>query len=831
MVLGTAGLAAATHNNVGARFIVGTPDPMPTVEPDTSDDLLPIYHSADPSNTDVSQDPPFFGTYERISPADQTGLGLGDWVGYINGVVEAPGPGFPHCAAFNPDFACNHVNDPLYRVNPSASDENTECESIEDNQKLGEDETDPNDDPCAGEGHFMQVDIWPGVRVQPQHFDETGGATGSPDNSGTILPGLYGFYLYLFGDGIGVAAGQGSFDYLPTNLCEVGAGFGGAFEDGSNKPCNLIHPSDLADHDDRTHPTTGLKASPVACVFAPHFTTLSGALPGDCQDISEFNQFFAESESSTYVANKPGWYILTGFIDSGAPIASTITKTGDRTDVSRIFSFYVNPVNVDEALWCAAPMISTDADDQLDTGVEQVLDEDGNPTGDWEVTGDFDYLVEAHDLDIYTSDLGGVQRTLNELQRDIVDMLPDDLMPPEVEQAIEDANDLAGQTLDDADSTLDPVVQRVAATKGNTAERNAPGDNSWTLTGETAAQRCTLSNGLVEDTSEPNQLYNRIQATIQSTAVGSIPGGVGGIPVVGGVNFPGLGGDALRDFTDLDGDGLPTSADEQGFNPWHPESYSFSGSIAVIEDRDGDAEFDGCPAGEQPPGPGQDRCAARLYFDYTNDKALRDNSETIPDFMDQNGFRDGTGMYAVLKVSGPVAITSTDTNDLTQDNSPATILDRTRVLSGDGLHCIVALSTGLENQDDRFIDIVGASGTGDDEITDALCGEDVTGETHLLRDGFFEGDGAGGFNAAFSWTPLEPHPDALDAAGDGLTVNYLVTVDGETGDDITKANLKLGTHGIDDPTVVKVWDNGDGTEDISYLWTDFDPFTSDPDGV
>ncbi len=802
LMLTTLGPALATHNNAGMRMAIGNPDPTPDAEPNTPDDMLPIYHLSEVLDEDISPDISFWGDYPRVNPPEQSGLGLGGedgWIGYINGMVEYVGAAFSRCLGFE-STACENDPDPLYRVNPAADDD--DCQGPEDNLDRGEDDTDPSDDPCSGEGHTQRVDAWPAVRIQGEKANQPLDQ-GRP-GSGFLFPGTYSFYLYLFGEGSGLAAGEGVFDYLPTNLCEVSGGLGGAYADGSDKACDMILPEDIAT-DDRTdlESPTGSEQRTAICMFAPRFGTLSGASDvGACGNIMEFNQFFSDTDSSFYLANKPGWYIQSGFIDPDAsllPVTTFFTKGGVRDDIAQVFSFYVNPVRPAKTAICANPPIATNAPDELDTGIELV--DENDPEGAWVQTEDFHYLVEAHEVDIYTGQptpiIGG-----EDVETDRADPLIDQVnnfldnppLPPEVLPIVDAVQSAADRA--------DPTV-------GTDAEPNAADDDTLELAVATETGPCPPT-GLSRDAGgEEVFFYNYIQSSIFSAGTGV----------------------TLHDYTYTDEQGLPAESDDQSYNPWHPDTHSFSGSLFGFLDLNDNEAFDGCPPGADPPTAGSpDLCTALLPWDIYNEDAVRDSEQTMGEWARERGFTDPTGMYFVLDLTGPAVVTAENVPTNTEQAGESQ--DRLRITVGEGQHCFVGTSKGLLDNDfgqgDRFAEIIGAAGLSDNEITDALC-PDATGEPHVIKDAFDDGSGAGGFSADVEWTKTSSSAAGFDQTeGDSLEVTAVLTV-GPGVDEITADSLKLGSldHDENTPTVEKVWGSGD-TRAVTYVWTDSDPFNSDP---
>ncbi len=754
--------ALAHHNDVGARFAVGNPDPGVSDEPNTRDGLRPVYHAGGSPPTLA-----FVGDYPRLSPADQSGLGMGDWIGVIDGVVETFSDGFGQCV-FNPSFlGCNRDTDPLYRANP-ASDHGA-CQGA--TERLASE--------CDGSGHPWKLDIWPGARVQAQHYDVVGG-----DGAGFQFPGSYSFYLYLFGDGSGVAAGQGTFDYLdPDELCGETTGA---------DTCALITPEDLSDH-------LPPGAVPAVCFFAPQFFPLTQASDlGECARQSRFDQYMADSDSTLYLANKPGWYATAALDDPFASTlswASVLTKEGDQDHVSNVFHFYVNPEPLPSEKWCGALPVATLATDKLDTGVQPGID------GGW-VEGDpIAWNLQGHDLDVYTSPTSDANGALQQAVQGLLDELP--TLPPGLQGVVDQVGETTVDTLDEVGRTTDPFVeatltagQRFVAIKSDDAGPNHPLDNSLTLSAPSEGQQCSSLAGLARDATGRTHFYNYVEADIQ--------------------------GITLKDPTHLDEDGLPAKADEQGYNPWHPQQYTFGGELIVFDDRNGNVQRDACPQGNDAPDEfSPDICAARLPWDLSNPEATAGQGASLATFARDRGFTDPTGLYFVLNLTGRHLITDTEPPTGTSE------LDRTqqrsRVLITGGQHCIVGTSKGLLDgiSGSRLATTLGLPNLSEAALLDHLC-SDATGERILLEDGFEDQSQLGEIDAGIAWTKLSATPDVSLSTDDGLTLHALVTVEAD-GDELTRGNLELGTGTT--ATQIATWQDGSA---VSYRWTDVELFSSEP---
>ncbi len=813
MLLVGVGPALAEHNDIGVRYGVGNPDPgiAEDASGDVSDDLRLIYHAG--GNLPA---PAGVGNLPRISPADQSGQGLGDWIGFIDGVIEHPGPGWNRCFIINPSFACEPQPDPLYRLNPAAEDEG--CEDLADNTELGEDPANPDDDPCSGADHRSFIEFWPPVRIQNHKIDVI--SDPDEDGSGFTFPGNYGYYVYLFGQGTGPAAGTGDFEMLPDDLCEAPTGH---FAPGSNKDCKLITPVDLdVDLEPGQHAAV--------CMYRAFFTTISGGSNNNaCPNISEFNAWREPSDSSFYLANKPGWYMVTRSNNDFASLDAydnVVTFGGNRTDIARggAYHYYVNPVRPASHLWCVGPPVATTASDGLDSGLTLLRNEDDSWAG-WELDRSIEYRLEAHDVDVYLAfeETDTLFDEADRLQEDIEDSVP---------PIVGDLLGLVGDTIDALQDETAPVTDAVGSLTSrlgpnvpNGAEPNRPGDNSFTLNEDSPSSECSPVNGLT-DASDPTTYTNYIQAVVDSVVADSIPGSVSGN------NIAGFGGDALHDYTYLGSDGLPADTSEQGFNPWHPDQWAIFGSILTIDDLDEDQRFDDCPPGDDPPSSSEDICAARMPFDLYNPDALRDEGN-MGDKMRLERFGDPTGMYFVLRVTGPTVILN---ENEVLEGVPAAVQDFETVpdfqlLEGEGQHCVVGTSIGLLDlgafgQGERFRQLHDVDANANpSELLAKIC--DGSDGTHLLiEDAFADAPQAGSFTSQVQWIPLEPKPEALENDDDGVDVHYVVTV-GPGSDLRTETNLKLGTHGPDDPTVAKVWTE-DGSNDVTYKWTDQELFDSEP---
>ncbi len=809
MVLWVFPTALAEHNNAGYRMTVGNPDPTPTDEPDIPDSDRPVFHAGGDPAPVLARVIAFEGSYPRLSPADQSGLGMGEWIGYFNGVVEYMAPQFGSLTG----------DDPLYRVN-SGDDGN--CQTPMQKLDTGADPTNPNDDPCSGAGHEWQFDFQTANFVQQHHADPVSPViSGGDPLSGFLLPAMYDFYVYFFGEGSSeTRPGVGTLDYLDEDLCDKHLAKLGITNNLAD--CTLITPDDLNGHLGLTD-ANGQAQDAAICQFAPRFFQVGGGdEPPTCQNFVD--NFYDESGQTGYITNKPGWYGGLWFIDyMGSTITAenVVVKEGVRQDISGTghFHFYVNPVRPDAALRCASPPISTDAPDSLDTGT--VFDEE---TGRWS-DATFDYLVEAHDVDMYTGvkDLGGtINDAVDEANRvigEVLDEIPN--LPPEVGQLIDDTIDDAQSAVDTLLETTDPIADAANEFSGrafpytlNRAEPNHNLDDSYAYSTSASVQLGVCDGGLhdpAEVDGVDTNYFNYVQADYTTGQV-----------------FNGL---VLHDYTELDGEGLPRDSNEQGWNPWNPNTYTFDGEILGFLDHNPNGQLDACPSGGNQIGAGQDLCVAQIRWDVNNPDSEIQEAKTET-WAPANGFDDFTGLYFTLKLTGPVA-----TYDLenTPDEDQATFLDRTRVLSSDGQNCIVGISKGLLDDpatDARFRTLIGAGsgaqGPNAGPITDVLC-EGADGDVAFISDAFFDQGSAGDFDAAFEWVKLSATPEATHPdIGDGLTFNAVITV-AETGDTLTAGNLDLSNAEPGAPTLEKIWSEEDG--DMTFVWTDHDAFESTPDNA
>ncbi len=802
MVLGVLPSAIAEHNAIGAKVTAGNPDPVPSEEPDIPDAMRPIYHGGGAPAPTVVDPVAYHGTYPRVSPEDQSGLGMGEWVGYINGVIEY-GPNPFVAGAFDQD------NDPLYRVFPG---DDAYCQSVDGKADTGADPADPSDDPCAGTGHGVSVDLPTNHHLQQHHIDVV-----HPDRegSGFIYPGLYDFYVYIFGEGSSdVRPGSGAFDYLDESLCEDH--LASLNIENNLGDCTLITPTDLQNHVSSTlTDANGATQEAAFCVFAPRFYQVGGSdEPPTCQNRME--DYVEHTGAPTYLSNKPGWYGGNFFIDHiGSTVAAeeVVLKGGSRSDISAggMFHYYVNPVRPVAELRCASPPISTTAPDSLDTGI--TFDE---ASGTWAGDGAFDYLVEAHDVDVYTAiDSNAERQFVVDTVNEVLDQVPG--LPPEVGQLIDDAIDAAEALLE----TTDPIADAADELSGrafpytlNRGEPNSADDSSHLYTRDATVDIGVCDGGL----NDPDKVDGL--STVYSNYIQA--------DYTTGQIFNGL---VLHDYTELDGEGLPRDSNEQGWNPWNPNTYTFDGEILGFLDHNPNGQLDACPSGGNQIGAGQDLCVAQIRWDVNNPDSEIQEAKTET-WAPANGFDDFTGLYFTLKLTGPVA-----TYDLenTPDQNAQVFFDRTRLLASEGQNCIVGISKGLLDDpanDARFRELIGAASgeqtATDGPITDKLC-EGADGDVAFIRDAFADQDSAGDFDAAFEWVKLSATPEATHPdTGDGLTFNAVITV-AETGDTLTAGNLELSAATDGTPTLEKIWTDEDG--DKTFVWTDHDAFESTPDNA
>ncbi len=698
-----------------------------------------------------------------MTPHDQTGRGLGEWIGFLDVVVEAPGQLVTPCPATG---ACTQRDDPLYRVNPASSDH--ECQNVF--QRL-----DP--DQCTGQGHRTRIDAWPPVTADTRTYTE---ALGLKTGSRLLLPGTYTFYLYLFGEGSGPSVGQGALEHLPRDLCEANGPdtqgvYGGHFDHRDDKPCRLITPNELAEHATERNPWTGVAQRPAACLYAPLFTVLAASQDlAACPDGGAFDAYLPSTESSLHVVNRPGWYTRHTWLDHrGGLLAATPLPMagGPRSDVANLFHAYVNPARPSSHLWCLAPPIATNAPDEIHAERSS------------------DYLVDAHDLDVHLAASHETRESAHEALEgtpaDVLDLVPDDLAWP-VSLIMREAEGLLEPGSNPTADPLQSVVSRADPLEDPDPEPNHPADDTGRLVATLPGAPCAPTGEMRGDQRAETTYVNRVQATASGTT--------------------------LADPSQLDEDGLPRESDQRVHNPWHPQAYRVTGELAVFEDRDGDGRFTGCPAGD---GPGDarrpDRCVASLPWDLYNPDAVTDDGRPVSTWARSQGLQDPTGLVAVLELTGPGWLH--DTRDPTAPS--AWVLE-------EGRHCVVALSHGLGEgsalQGERLLQLNGLEdgSAGLPELAEALCPEDVD-QRVVLEDGFEDGGPDGRFATAFTWTRASSSASAADLTHqDTLRLNALITVSPD-GDQFTAGNLALGDP--DHPTVEQTWEDGA----VSYVWTDIDP--------
>ncbi len=421
-------------------------------------------------------------------------------------------------------------------------------------------------------------------------------------------------------------------------------------------------------------------------------------------------------------------------------------------------------------------------------------------------------------MDIYTVPLADTQQGVTGI---IGDLIPDDLPEP-IAGLIEAAQEALEDGASDVEELTDPLVEeadkassRAGPTKAATPEPNAADDNSLTMSALTDGTRCDEVLGLTPPGGESKSYYNLMDVRIVQD------------PTFRQANFDGVTVNALKDPTALDGDGLPAESDEQSHNPWHPGAYKFDGLLNVFLDGNSNGQFDACPV-DQGDGPSPDLCVADLDYD------MYEASGAIGDSARDKNMDDPTGLYFVLKVTGPVA-----TYDVERSGDPdetlAASADRTVVMNGDGLNCIVGTTTGLLDlaPGDLFRELNSLSPSATDEDVAAdLCGEDAD-DVALIKDAFATQSQAGGtlndaksgkLASAVGFVKTGSNAAALNnGPGDGLTVTAVLSIqDGEVHSD-TSGNINLG----DNPaTLETTLSNG---ADV-YVWTDHEPFVSTVSG-
>lgn len=710
---------------------------------------------------------------------------------------------------------------------------------------------------CAGSGHTwytqpadtLAVDtdlLEPGTQGSDRGAQDGSGAAdalGTEEGSGVLtFPFLGQQYVFAFG--------QPHPDNPNPSPYKAGAGpFGPSAAAGGTpvtdlsgacgqrtKACTLLTPRDLALYDANAPGTQEGRL----CGFQPQFFTVNpGALEtGPCGfSGTRLTQFlpsitqggFGAGAAPTWLTTLPGWHgqalflnhqsstLFADFNCDGGSFCHDLLEDGDQRGAGTLMYYAINPKVPDSAqdpLWCVRPnFIGEETDGTVNTD---------------EFSG---YVADAIDSDVYTHFL---QKPVNQ------DLRP--LVHGPARTALSPAQDVAPDRgeVTNPETLNDPL----AIADDEALEEQLSGNVPPQVLA--AIDRADYAE---EDNNDPDAAYNTPTDDVPGQNQGffdvsfkeglrcNAAGAVKQLPQVtheGGLR---LNADLsqttqLKDPTLLEGN-LPAKEDDTHHGDWAIDLYSFNGPIQAVLDTNNNTAFDGCVQALGQPQPQRDACPWQGLWDAYNSNCKvgqfdpQNSHKTCGWLLEQWGYEvnntgpgdaneptgapSGVGLYATLKIAGPVVTTSVTTDQ-------ALLQQRTHVLGRNdttATNCIIAISKGLESHlATHLADATSDDGTADTVIDgdekEALCPDTVDigpkddppedGEVAVILDAFNDQSGInkGGFSAAFSFAKLAPTPNGLRSAGgfganDELCVNALFTVDTPAGVSTqdTKGNLDL----------------------------------------
>lgn len=670
--------------------------------------------------------------------------------------------------------------------------------------------------------------------------------TGTEAGSGLLtLPQLARSYTYIFGQPhpdnpapSGHDAGAGVFGPSPlaggspladiTGACGLGA-------EQRTDACTLLTPEDIMLYDE--HDTNNANDVARVCQYLPQFSPISTGEPasGPCGIFGDRVEDFVDASVSgglavdggpdTFLTTLPGWYEASG-IFAIAPVGTLVgtpwTYDGFEEDYlddeehitpgPRVYSA-INPTvpEADSQIWCSRVGFHGQA--STFTGP------DGGTFSDH---GFYSYQADAIDTDVFvfatrgvetdvrdlTHDparavIGPVQTLAEQAQEDVGNAIPDQLLPDNVQAALDEAVDRTDYLEGDE---ADPHTQAGPNNQDPFQRTIKPGLRCDPLGVMTFADDSTTrTGGVIFDA-------NVLQTTVQ-----------------------------LKDPTVLQG-GEPARESDTRSGYWQPDAYTFSGTVHAVSDSNEDEDLDDCAEATGNVQPEEDFCPWQGLWDvYT--EGCSDSGETCDKLADRFEYNlnasdswpnpeDGTdadevedttgpfgvGLYFTLRITGPTLIMDEDTGDnvIGAATSPTPEENVARRIVGDAnptaQNCVIGISNGFEAYLPAHIgtDRIGDT-TFDGDDKEALCPDTVdvgpqdpepeAGEVAVFHDAFDDQGGAsGGFSSDLQWIKLTPTPeDAREAVGgladgDELCMNGVWTVDdGEIASDTDPDAQSIGS--------------------------------------
>lgn len=817
--------ATATHNSAGAPHMhlvdpnevdeatgLLTPDiphedhPNPDhIHPDAKDRTSP-YHLT--WHASLNED----GLERRPAPIDQSGdrssscqthqdyaskaeyhdalrNGEACYIGYMDNILEYSFPSLPlvltHCPC-----------DPLYPINPEPDDEH--CTGEDDSQEFTDNEAIDQEltrlgrataGGCGVNQHdaYLSGDLLVDINLLEAGLHEATGTAGAQDmGSGSfILDGFSTQYLFLLGqphpdndDPSPHQAGEGPFS---ASLDNLGSPFFEGWGQADDQPpcgqrtqsCRLLTPQDIQRYDpwawSNEFDDAPVPEVPRVCAFLPQYTfstpTDEAIEESACGSSGHLvDQFIPDTTHGglgidegppTWMTNLPGWSWGVRFtsIPTDAWLDYPAAYYGDDPDFpwrgldgerpGFITYYAVNPiVPTDQSdLRCIVPGMLAHGDDSVlrDAGYDDIQDPG--------VYGS--YRADAIDVDIYPHPF-------------------DEFLDPLVEDTQGDVRSILGpvqSSLEDASGTM----ENLQAVIGERVPRDVQDDATDAM--DRADYLETRRRPEHAQPGENNQ--HPFQAStgpgLACDPAGQLRFAPAETALDAGLRFNvdiAQSTMKIKDPTVFDEDLLPERASNTHEGTWQVDVYSFEGQAQAVIDFNQDGTFGPCP--ESNVEPDDDLCPWESLWDaYSGNRCQNRGGASCLDLLDGWGYHTekGVGAYFVLKVTGPVYVTS---KPLTIDQER--IQGQTILLGAGnptGQNCIVGATIGFEQKLPTFFE--------DTLDTESVLGRLCEGSTDstFLEDAFApqSAEEPGAFHAQVVWVPMLATPSASGLGeGDGLCV-------------------------------------------------------------
>lgn len=667
---------------------------------------------------------------------------------------------------------------------------------------------------------------------------------GTQEGSSTLaFPFLLSQYTYVFGEPHPDAPNSNiGADELPFGVPNAPLLSSAGACGQRTEHCQLLTPGDLMAYDDNDNNNVDDVAR--LCIYTPQFSpvTPGGRASGPCgifgsriEDyvgVASAGGFGISASPDTFFEMLPGWYDNLVYITpapTGTLVGTPWTTDGleedyfdDEKEISPGLLFYtaVNPKvpSATSQVWCARIGFIGQEGNVPGTGLSD--------------RGLYDYEADAIDSDIYSETFRGPAVTVRDLTHD------------PVRNSLEAAQSLAQNVTENTSQTLEQVLNRTLVNETLALLENVSNETVNQL--ENATEETTTRAGRAVEradyfeseeveahvqngTANQDNFQRDVAPGLRCDAQGAMRVREDSLEQHGGVRFNmDLNQQTvnLKDPT-LFGEPSPLPAQENQTKEghWQTDAYSFGGTALAVIDSNGDGDFDNCAEQTGQPQPQEDFCPWRALWDvYRNSCSTADQtpcdksadrleynlnlSDSWPnkhqgedhDEAEDTTGPAGVGLYAVAKVTGPLAIIDEDAI-----SGPGAVQNHTHVLGDESSlqtqHCIIGVSQGFEKWLPTHVGTDQSdNGTIDKDDKKDLCPDQFGpggGEIQVVLNAFDAQGGAnGGFSGDINIVKLLPTPKLTDPAPeDSICVTGVWTVDdGEIAKDTAPDAQEIGNN-------------------------------------